>query len=361
MGNMNGGGVEAVVMNCYRKLDRADIQFDFVVCEGSSMVPVDEIRALGGRVFYVPPYTRIAAFQSSLYELFCSEQWSIVHSHLNTLSLFPLRAAYRAGVPVRIAHSHSAAGKGEVLKNMLKLILRTQANRYPTHRLSCSSTAGNWLFGNNVKFSVIPNAIEINHFAYDFDKRKRIREAWGVGEKELVIGNVGRLCKQKNQIFLVDVLSMCRKMGLPAKLVVVGEGKEKKNILQRARKRGMVEHVILPGFSESAEVYSGFDVFAFPSRYEGLGMAVIEAQISGLPCLISQHVPSEARVTRSCVKMLSLDSKKWAQMIKELCAAQIRDTVHCAELDKFDDITVAQGLKEYYEELQHEAQCTIGK
>ena len=147
MGYMDGGGVEQVVMNYYRHIDRSRVQFDFLVCEGSGMVPSDEIEALGGRVFMVPGYRRLPRYMAELERLFREERWPIVHSHVNALSVFPLRAAKKAGVPVRIAHSHSTAGKGEPVKNAAKAVLKCFANVYPTHRMACSRYAGEWLFG----------------------------------------------------------------------------------------------------------------------------------------------------------------------------------------------------------------------
>lgn len=112
MGKMLGGGVESVIMNYYRSIDRSQVQFDFLVDSDSTLVPRDEIETLGGRVFEIPPYQHIAEYQMGLGRLFEQEGWPIVHSHINALSVFPLRAAKRAGIPVRIAHSHSTSGRG---------------------------------------------------------------------------------------------------------------------------------------------------------------------------------------------------------------------------------------------------------
>ena len=177
VGKMCGGGVEAVVMNYYRHIDRSRVQFDFLVSEGSTLVPREEIGSLGGRVFEVPPYQRPFAYARSLESLFADEGWPIVHSHVNALSVFPLRAAARAGVPVRIAHSHSTAGKDEPVKNALKRLLRTQANRYPTHRLACSRYAGEWLFGEGAGFDVLYNAIELDRFPFTAEVRAEARAA----------------------------------------------------------------------------------------------------------------------------------------------------------------------------------------
>ncbi|MBX9033732.1 glycosyltransferase family 1 protein [Gordonibacter massiliensis] len=172
---MLGGGVEAVVMNYYRHIDKNRVQFDFLVDSDSIFVPREEIEMLGGRVFEVPPYQHLHAYMRHIEAIFAQEGWPIVHSHINTLSVFPLRAAARAGVPVRIAHSHSTAGKGEHVKNALKYLLRTQANRYPTHRMACSRYAGEWLFGKDAKFDVLYNAIELDRFSFNAEVRAQAR------------------------------------------------------------------------------------------------------------------------------------------------------------------------------------------
>lgn len=175
VGKMVGGGVEAVVMNYYRHIDRSKVQFDFLVDSDSTLVPRDEIESLGGRVFEIPPYQHIAEYQRELQRLFKQEGWRIVHSHINALSVFPLRAAKKAGVSVRIAHSHSTSGKGEYAKNALKAVLKTQSNRYPTHRFACSQFAGEWLFGKAAHFEVVYNAIDLDRFRFNAEARAQAR------------------------------------------------------------------------------------------------------------------------------------------------------------------------------------------
>lgn len=175
VGKMNGGGVEAVVMNYYRHIDRGKVQFDFLVDSDSTLVPRDEIESLGGRVFEIPPYQHVAEYQRELQRLFKQEGWKIVHSHINALSVLPLFAAKKAGVPVRIAHSHSTSGKGEYAKNALKAVLKTQSNRYPTHRFACSGYAGEWLFGKGAEFEVMYNAIDLDRFRFNAEARAQAR------------------------------------------------------------------------------------------------------------------------------------------------------------------------------------------
>lgn len=176
VGKMVGGGVEAVVMNYYRHIDRSEVQFDFLVDSDSTLVPREEIESLGGRVFEIPPYQHVVEYQKELQRLFRQESWCIVHSHINALSIFPLRAAKISGIPVRIAHSHSTSGKGEYSKNAMKWILRHFANNYPTARVACSERAGRWLFGEKHDFTLFYNAIDLERFKFNAGKRKRTRD-----------------------------------------------------------------------------------------------------------------------------------------------------------------------------------------
>lgn len=226
VGKMNGGGVEAVVMNYYRHIDRSKVQFDFLVDSDSTLVPREEIESLGGRVFEIPPYQHVIEYQRELHRLFKQEGWKIVHSHINALSVFPLRAAKKAGVPVRIAHSHSTSGKGEYAKNALKAVLKTQSNRYPTHCFACSRFAGEWLFGKDANFEVVYNAIDLNSFRFNAEAREQARADLGLVGGQFVIGHVGRFMAQKNHPFLIDVFAEAAKRRDDAVLLLVGSGED---------------------------------------------------------------------------------------------------------------------------------------
>lgn len=222
VGKMNGGGVEAVVLNYYRNIDRSKVQFDFLVDCDSTLVPREEIESLGGRVFDIPPYQRIFEYQRELQRLFKQEGWKIVHSHINALSVFPLRAAKKAGVPVRIAHSHSTSGKGEYAKNALKAVLKTQSNRYPTHRFACSKFAGEWLFGKGVDFEVIYNAIDLDRFRFSAEARAQARADLGLVGIEAQVS--GLPCLLSDAITReVDVTGDCKFLPIDNPLVWADE------------------------------------------------------------------------------------------------------------------------------------------
>lgn len=222
VGKMNGGGVEAVVMNYYRHIDRNKVQFDFLVDSDSALVPREEIESLGGRVFEIPPYQHIIEYQRELQRLFKEEGWKIVHSHINALSVFPLRAAKKACVPVRIAHSHSTSGKGEYVKNTLKALLKTQSNRYPTHRFACSKFAGNWLFGKDAQFEVVYNAIDLDRFRFNAEARALARADLGLVGVEAQVS--GLPCLLSDAITReVDVTGECKFLPIDSPIVWADE------------------------------------------------------------------------------------------------------------------------------------------
>lgn len=319
IGKMIGGGVEAVVMNYYRHIDRDKVQFDFIVDEDSTYVPEEEITSLGGRVFYISPYQHPVRYRRELIRLIREQRWPIVHSHINTLSVFPLSAAKKAGVPVRIAHSHSTMGKGEFVKNAMKLALRPFANIYPTDRFACGHYAGEWLFGKNHDFTIIPNAIELDKFRFDPVARQEIRKELGITEKTFLIGHVGRFMSQKNQAFLVDVLADLLPSRPNTILAFVGDGPDKADVQRHTEELNVTDHVIFLGQrSDVNRLYQAFDVFCLPSLYEGLCLVGIEAQRAGLPCLFSDTITREVDVTKASKFMSIESSKEWSSFLSEL-------------------------------------------
>ena len=241
VGKMENGGVEAVVMNYYRHIDRSKVQFDFYADENSTWIPKDEIESLGGRVYIVPPYQKLHKYISALIKLFKENGYRIVHAHLNTLNIFPLFAAKRAGVPIRICHNHSTAAKGETKKNVLKYTLRPFAKVYATHYAACSKYAGEWLFGKKSvergEVTIFNNAIDLEKFKFDPKVRDEVRKELGL-EGKFVIGHVGRFCYQKNQDFLLDVFQEVYKKNPNAVLLLVGDGKDRKRIEEKAKSLG---------------------------------------------------------------------------------------------------------------------------
>lgn len=354
VGKMNGGGVEAVVMNYYRHIDRSKVQFDFLVDSDSTLIPREEIESLGGRVFEVPPYQHVVEYQRELQRLFKQEGWKIVHSNINALSVFPLRAAKKAGVPVRIAHSHSTSGKGEYAKNALKAVLKTQSNRYPTHRFACSKFAGKWLFGKAAHFEVVYNAIDLDRFCFNAEARAQARADLGLVGNQFAIGHVGRFTAQKNHAFLIDVFAEVAKRRDDAVLLLVGTGEAGASVKALVDERGLTDRVKFLGQrSDVNRLYQAFDAFVLPSLYEGLGLVGVEAQVAGLPCLFSDAITREVDVTgESC--FLPIDhSKAWIEALSCLVPRKRaeRSKLSLKKFDSYDIYKQSLILTEKYQQF----------
>lgn len=244
MGKMTNGGVEAVVMNYYRHIDRSKVQFDFIVDADSTHTQFlqDQIESLGGRVYIVPPYQKLGKYIPALVEIFRKNSYQIVHSHINSLSVFPLYAAKKAGVPVRIAHSHSTAALGEWKKNIFKYVLRPFSKVYATHYAACSKLAGEWLFGKktmrNGHVTIFNNAIDLDKYRYNEVVRAQVREELGLGNK-FVVGHVGNFRYQKNQDFVIDVFQKIHAQNPESVLLMIGDGEDFERI--RARVEDIAE------------------------------------------------------------------------------------------------------------------------
>ena len=324
IGKWLGGGVESVVMNYYRNIDRSKIQFDFICDEDSTNIPYEEIEKLGGRVILVPPYQKISKYNKRLKEIFKKNNYKIIHSHINTLSVFPLRIAKKCEIPVRIAHSHSTTNKKEWKKNLLKQILKPFSKKYATDYFACSEYAGRWLFGDKVfdegKVTVINNAIDLDKFKYDEKIRKKKRKELKLSDDTLVIGHIGRFVKQKNHEFLIDIFNELHKKNKNSKLLLIGQGPLKEYIEQKVNNLGLKDSVIFLGQREDVnELYQAMDVFLLPSLYEGLGMVAVEAQASGLSCVVSTEVPEIAKVSEK-IEFVDLDKSLeiWADTIRKV-------------------------------------------
>ena len=349
------GGVDTLVLNYYRHIDRSKVQFDFFMDGFGSALYDDEIRALGGRVFKLPPYEKgMRANLRQFREILGANKYKIVHSHMNSLSVFWLREAKRAGVPIRIAHSHSTASPGEGLRTLLKYILKPFSKLYPTHLAACSEYASGWLFGKKPLSSgrvfMIRNAVDIDKFRFDPEIRSSVREKLGVRDK-FVVGHVGRFVYQKNHRFLIDVFKQIQGADPTAALLLIGDGELMQEVRDRVREYGLDESVIFLGNRRDVhELYQAMDVFALPSHYEGLPVSAVEAQASGLPCVLSDRITTEALLSDGA-SMAPLSERDWAERIA-LCKGHDRKSDLSALVGGgFDIGAAAERLCKYYLDL----------
>lgn len=350
IGKMSAGGVESVVFNYYRKIDREQVQFDFYYDSDSSVEPPKELIDMGARFIKLPPYQKLFQYINALRNELRINKYTIVHSHLNTLSIFPLFAAYMEKVPVRIAHNHSVPGGREYKRNLLKYIFRMGAKIFPTDYFACSEKAGKWMFGNKTydsgKVVLIKNAIDYDVFSKNENNRKEIREKLNF-KNATVIGHVGRLTSAKNHTFLLKVFAKYKEIDEDAKLLLVGEGELRNQIEDEIIRLNLGNCCILVGKQNDTSLYySGMDVMVMPSIFEGLGLAAIEAQACQLPIVVSDAIPSEAVITTGVTSLSLKDSiDSWVEAIQESLKKNIS---FIDEYDEYNIDNASEKLLDWY-------------
>ena len=346
---MNRGGLETMLMNYYRHIDCDLVQFDFLEHRADESDYDDEIERLGGRIYRLPALNPFSPSYRKALNSFFEEhkEYRVVHSHLDCMSAIPLSAAKKAGVPVGIAHAHNS-GQDHDIKYLLKLIYKMRIPYAATHLFACSRSAGEWMFGN-VSFEVMPNAIDTGRFAFSEETRQKTREVLGVGDR-LAVGHVGRFYYPKNHAFLLRVFRDVLKVNKDSVLILAGDGPLRPEIEKAAEDYGIKDRVLFLGLREDiTELLSAMDVFVFPSHYEGLPVTLVEAQTSGLPCLVSDRVPGEAALT-GLVSSMSLDEspEKWAEKALEMSSIPRRSGAGAVRAAGYDIQSAAKMLQSFY-------------
>lgn len=322
-GYFDRGGAESMVMNLYRSIDKNKIQFGFVVHGEKVGAFEEEARQMGADIFRVPDYTGInhLAYIKAWKKILKNNQnYSVVHGHVRSTANIYLKLANEAGFKT-IAHSHNtSSGKGisASIKNIFQHDIRNQADQF----IGCSIQAGEWLFGEKVcssdDFHVLNNAIDSRTFVYDENVRKEKRKELN-SENKVVIGHVGRFHEQKNHDFLIDIFSEILKIEKNAELLLVGEGKSKSEIKNKVTNLGIQDHVRFLGLrSDVNELLQAFDIFLFPSLFEGLPVTLVETQAAALPAVISDTITSDIVITEYIFKVsLEAEPRTWAKIVVE--------------------------------------------
>lgn len=359
MGNV-AGGLEAFVMNYYRVLVNMDVQFDFV-CMYDKIAYEDEIRRLGGRIYYIPNVKKnYSGYVKALKRILKETDYDAVHVNmLSAANIVPLRIAHEMKVPKVIAHSHSSSCPGFIRKTMDRWN-RPKIARYATDRAACGEMAGRWLFGNKAYESgqvvLVNNAIQADRFSFSTGDRESLRREMG-WEGKTVIGHVGRFDIPKNHDRMIDILHQISSEDENVVLCMVGpkEGLYTQ-IREKTERNGLEDKAYFAGRQENIRRYlSAMDVFLFPSIFEGVPFALIEAQANGLACVMSDAVSEEAVVFPERVRRLSLEKsdKEWAAAVREMSSLQREEP---AVIKKkladahFNIETEAGRLKELYQD-----------
>lgn len=357
-GIMNRGGAETMIMNLYRNIDRKKIQFDFVENSLEPGVFDEEIKSLGGKIYYCPHFNmkNILAYKKWWKKFFLENhaKYLIVHGHIGSTAAIYLQVAKKWGI-YTIAHSHSS-GTDHSVKDLLYRILSYNTRNIADYFFACSQAAGVDRFGKKVisdpsQYHVLNNAIDTIKFQYNREIRRRVRQQLNLGDSDILIGHVGRFTAEKNHRFILDIFESILSARENSFLILVGNGPLKNVIEKKVEELGIQKKVSFLGVrSDVNELMQAMDVLVFPSIYEGLPVTLVEAQAAGLPCVISDRVPKDSIITTNLISVKSLsDSKEeWAKHI--LSRKGERRVDHMDEVVKsgFDIKECAKYLEEFY-------------
>lgn len=353
---MGRGGLETMIMNYYRHIDREKVQFDFLVHRDFEADYDQEILSLGGKIYHISkliPWSK--SYRKELKRFFKEHpEYQIVHVHQDCLSSVALQCAKECGIPVRIAHSHSSSAVKN-LKYPIKLHYMKKISQYATKLFACGKQAGNWMFSGS-EYEVLRNAIDVRRYQYSEIVSKEVRNEFGL-DGQLIVGHVGNFTPAKNHPFLLEIFQELLKKEPNARLLLVGGGDGIEAIREKANSLGIQENVIFTGTrTDVNRLMQAMDVFVFPSIYEGFGIAVLEAQAAGLSCIISSDVSEECVVTNGLVtyKKLADSPKQWAECILQQVCSKKGICIEEIKSAGYEIATAAKRLEDFYLQSEEE-------
>lgn len=317
--NIALNGVTSVIMN-YVKRTYKDVSYDFLLCNKVDPDLLGELEKMGEDV-YMPPFSRVKhpiKYYVWLKRFLRGKKYDCLHIHGNSAIMYiEIRAAKIVGIETRIAHCHSSNTTSMAYRILHKLLKR-KLNRAITHAIACSDVAGKWIFTR--KYEVLANGIDVRRFMFSQETRDRYRRLLNFEDK-LVVGHVGYMETVKNHVFLLNVARKITETNKKVCFLLVGDGSLRGDIEKHILEYNLSEFVTMVGKrSDVAELYQCMDAFVLPSLYEGLPVTMIEAQASGLPCIISDKVTREACLTDQ-VEYLGIDDSdhdKWCELILKI-------------------------------------------
>ncbi len=345
---LNRGGLETMLLNYYRNINRDKIQFDFLLHREGKSDYEEEALSLGANIYRVPPVNPLSpGYYKALDNFFCEHKYDVVHSHLDCMSAFVLAAAKKHGIKHRFSHAHNV-NQVKDLKYPMKLLSKSLIPYYSTELFACGKEAGDWMFSGN-QYRILNNAIDARRYSFNAEVSAEYRELFGLNGK-FVIGHVGRFTPQKNHSFLIDIFSSVVKKVPDSALLLIGTGEGEAEIKARVNSLGLSDKVKFLGVRDDIDkCLQCMDVFLFPSLFEGLSVATVEAQAAGLPCVLSDTIPHECKITDN-VEFVSLHETPgtWAEHVVGHRKTSRTNQYESIRKAGFDIIENAEFLQNFY-------------
>ena len=355
MSNMNAGGAETFLMKVYRNIDRTKYQFDFCINVKEKCFYEDEIISLGGKIFRISSKTEnIKEFKQQLADVIKSNKYEyVLRITSNAMGFWDLKIAKKAGAKVCCARSSNSSDGAGIKSKVAHMLGRLLYRKYVDVAFAPSDLAASYTFGKksykNGNVHILNNAVDLDIFYYDEDARSKVRKEFGIGSDVNVFGHIGRFMEQKNHMFLANIFKMVKEKDSNAILFLVGDGELKEQFEEKAIQLGIRDSIVFTGIrSDIPALLSAMDVFVFPSLYEGMPNTVIEAQATGLPCVISDTITREANIA-DLVEYLPLtaSAEHWAQIAIQKLSPERSDTKQAFVENKYD----IQSLTKEFEKI----------
>lgn len=317
---LNNAGTETFMMNVIRAFDRTKYHFDFLIKQQEETTnSIEAEQKLGCKVYRIPSRRQsVFGHRKAVRDFFLQHKGEYDAVHIcegNLSSIYELQIAYETGIPVRVVHAHSSSAKG-LHNRIFHRINKRRADKILTHRFACSTLSGRFFYGNK-DFTIITNGIDTEKFSYNQNIRTEVRKEFGIDNEEIVIGHVGRFDANKNHHFIVKVFASFIKHTPKSKLLLVGNGTTMDETRHLVDTLGLTDKVVFAGMrTDTYRLYQAMDFFIMPSLFEGLPFVLVEAQTSGLPCIISDTINTDAKLTDLVTfKSLQQSPEEWAEAI----------------------------------------------
>lgn len=362
IGKMDCGGAETIIMNLYRRIDRTRFQFDFVVHSFEEGFFDQEIKSLGGRIYHVQKWNGRNSFSYINYwKNFWREhpEYDIIHGHIASPAFIYMKMAKCAGIIV-VAHSHNTNYYRWTINSFAHRVLSFPIRMIANQFLACSAQAGIDRFGKKIvssnRFHILYNGIDSERFAFNAEIRDAVRKKNHVSDDTIVVGHVGRFESQKNHVFLVELFYKITKENSNVALWLFGKGKEEEKIHKLVEERNLTNFVTFWGVSDEIHSFmQAMDIFVLPSYNEGFGIAAVEAQAAGLPCITSDYVPQEADLGIGLMKRLPLQNgmDMWMEEILKTKRERI-NTRQILEERGYDIETSTKWMEIFYTDIMSE-------
>lgn len=355
--NLSNGGVEGMLYNYYREIDKNSLKFDFIT-HGNNVGYIEKkLINLGSKVYHIPSKKEnIIKYNRELKKVLKQNKYEIIHVHQNLMSFIPLYYAKKYNINNRIIHSHTCVYDESIGMKVYRKILSKLCIKNSNLYAACSDSAAKWLYGEqftkNNKINIINNGIDVTKFLYSEKNRNNILKKYDIQNK-YIIGHIGRFTDEKNHAYMVEICKILKEKYSDFVMIFIGDGENKPKIENLIKKYKLDNNIKLLGHCENVhEILNCMDLLLLPSKYEGFPVTLVEAQANGLKSIISDKVPKDTIISNN-IKIISIEEHEgvWANEILNMINNGKYERKFNNNIENYEIKKLAKSLTSYYKDL----------